>query len=152
MLLSFEDSQTTFHIDTKPLEIFCIIVTHKFIKFFNVDIDPKQSKDIGNSVPLNYDGFKTSSKIDTKPSRYTLDHHHTKVYQILQCRHHSKTIPETCQLTGHHQKMSELVLRLFLSNDNNKSKNMSTWAHKQAQQYKSEHSEWKTLNGSRVAD
>jgi hypothetical protein len=33
MLLSFDDSQMTFHIDTKPLEVLCIIVTERFIKF-----------------------------------------------------------------------------------------------------------------------
>lgn len=46
----------------------CIIVTQRFIIFFNVDIDPKQSRDIGNSMPLNYDGVQTSYEIDTKPS------------------------------------------------------------------------------------
>ena len=70
-------------------------------------------------MPLNYNGFHLSSKIDTKPSQYTLDHHHTKVYQILQCRHHSKKILETCWLTGHHQKRPKFVLRSLFSNNNN---------------------------------
>ena len=40
---------------------------------------------------LSFDDSQMSSKIDTKPSWYTLEHNHTMFYQNFQCRHHSRT-------------------------------------------------------------
>ena len=77
-----------------PLDVLWIIITQRFIKFFNVDI-----------------------------------------------------IPETCQLTRHHQKRLELVLRSLFSNDNNKSEH-----NKHMSKRRSEHNERETLNQSRSAD